>query len=400
MKYIKCFVLYLLCFILCQLKTGNVGAAANHYEIRACWISYIDIRDNLRDLTEEEFTLRYRDMLERLLDNNLNTVIVHVRPMGDAIYPSDYFPWSQYICSDSKGLTYDPLEIMVEESHKQGIRLEAWINPYRISLSDDTTMYYRNLPHYELYKEYMLEYYNSSGEVSLSLNPASEQARKLIIQGIIEIVENYDVDGIHFDDYFYVDGMGGDVLPDERKDNVNLLIRSVYETIKTIRPDCQFGISPAGNIDYARGQGADVDTWLSQEGYIDYIMPQLYWTDNYIISGKNVSLYSDTCQKWQEINVLDKTMLVGLALYKVGEAYENDLDWSRSNHNLRDQYEIACNCGYDGYGLFRYQWLEESIAYTELSNLNSTEQGEELIGAGLLGFSISIIMKNIFSSIG
>ncbi|MGN0435554.1 MAG: glycoside hydrolase family 10 protein [Wujia sp.] len=403
MNYFKLLGIYLFTLFFCPTQEAYTNSNPNQDEIRACWISYIDIEGNLKDLTEEEFILRYRCMLQSLIDNKINTVIVHVRPMGDAIYPSEYFPWSSYICSSQEGLGFDPLKIMIEETHKQGLRFEAWINPYRISLGNDTTDYYKGLSYYELYKDYMIEYNNPSEEVCLSLNPASEQARKLIVQGLVEIVGSYDVDGVHFDDYFYVDGMGENVDIEVRKSNVNLLIMEVYDTIKSIKPDCIFGISPAGNINYARKQGADIDTWLSQEGYIDYIMPQIYWTDNYIISGELVSLYSDTCYKWQEINVLDKTMVVGLALYKVGETSEIDLGWGNNNQNLKRQYEIAKNIGYEGYGLFRYQWIEEPISYTELSNLNSIidcDVNRIKPEANIFGFVIPIVVVKLFNMLG
>ncbi len=210
------------------------------------------------------------------------------------------------------------------------------------------------------------------------LDPAQQETRDLITNGVKEIVENYDVDGIHFDDYFYVSAMidsySEDVRPSvqTRKENVNKLIVQVYSAIKAINPECQFGISPEGNLDNARNQGADIDTWLSNEGYIDYIMPQIYWTNSYTLMDGNIStMFSDRCKEWQAINYNNKLIYVGLALYRVGEVNSSDIGWSIANDNLAYQYNIAYNNGYDGYALFRYEWLDKPESALELNALNN-----------------------------
>ena len=123
-------------------------------------------------------------------------------------------------------------------------------------------------------------------------------------------------------------------------------------------------------MDNARNDGADIDTWLSEQGYVDYIMPQLYWTDNFVTDdGELVRLYSERCQDWMDINQLDLPIYAGLALYKAGEEYENDLGWSQSDDNLSYQCDCAYAIGYDGFALFRYEWLEDETAVNELENL-------------------------------
>lgn len=309
-------------------------------EMRAAWISYLDFQ-TLKDKSKGEFTRNVDAMYDNVLKQDLNTVIVHVRAFSDAIYPSDSYRWANFITSNDNGPGYDPLEIMIEEAHKKGLSFQAWINPYRTS---------------------------DGGRV----NPASTSAVKKIVAGVEEIVTNYNVDGIHFDDYFY---LSTDSTSQEQKMvNVNRMIRLVYDKIKSIRPNVVFGISPAGNIEYARSIGCDVDTWLSESGYVDYILPQLYWSDHYSTkSGATTKMFTNTMKQWAAINKNKTTMYAGLALYKVGEAIEtnwgNDYGWGQSRSNLYEQYMSARNAGYVGYSLYRYGSFELPAAREELSNL-------------------------------
>lgn len=349
----------------------KVDAIDNTDNIRACWISYLDIESYLKDLSEEEFTIKVCDMYNKIKDNNLNTVIVQVRTMADAIYPSDYFPWSTYITSDRVALSYDPLEIMIKLAKEYGLRFEAWVNPYRISLNTTITNNYKGTIYYEEYKDFIMEYENQAGEICLSFDPAKTDTIRLIVSGVKEIVQKYDVDGIHFDDYFYVSGMAPELSASLRKEYVNNMVKTVYDTVKSVDKECEFGISPAGNLDNARAQGADIDTWLSMEGYVDYIMPQIYWTDTFVTSEGKVNYFLDRCEEWCQVNKLNKPMYLGLALYRVGEESTIDMGWSIKTDNLAGQYKSASHMGFDGYCLFRYQWLELDIAEEELANLKS-----------------------------
>lgn len=356
--------------------TLQVNAQSMHNK-KACWVSYQDIYNELRDKSEANFRTAVSEMYDDILANRMNTVIMHVRAMGDAMYPSSYYPWSTYISSNRSNPGYDPLKIMVEIAHQKGLKFEAWINPYRLSLSDTTTASFKKTSYYSKYKSFIYEYENGD-QSCMVLDPSRQESRDLITNGVKEIVSNYDVDAIHFDDYFYVTAMVNSYSDKNkpsvqtRKDNVNKLIKQVYSTIKSVDPDCEFGISPEGNLDNARNQGADIDTWLSNDGYIDYIMPQIYWTDSYkLMSGSMSTMFTDRCNAWQSINVNDTPIYVGLALYRVGEESSSDLGWTGASNNLAKQYETAYGKGYDGYALFRYEWLNKSISKTELNNLNN-----------------------------
>ena len=366
----------LLCFSLFLSTYTSIFPQANYnyFNIRACWISYIDIEKYLQDLDEKSFSEKVEEMYTKILENGMNTVIVHVRAMGDSMYESELFPYSQYISSDRKILKYDPIKIMIELAHEKGLRFEAWINPYRISLNNTTTNSFKNTEYYEKYKDFIIEYENATKEICLSFDPGKKDTVDLIKEEIKHILNNYDVDGIHFDDYFYVSGMMDELSLEEKKQNVNILIKEVYENIKETDNDCLFGISPAGNLDNAREQGADIDTWLSVDGYIDYIMPQIYWTDRYITNGEVYPMFTEKCREWQEINYLDKPMYVGLALYRVGENSNIDLGWKENDYNIVRQYITAIKYGFDGFALFRYQWLEKEEAVYELINLKEYVQ--------------------------
>jgi uncharacterized lipoprotein YddW (UPF0748 family) len=317
----------------------------NTNEIRAAWISYLDYA-TLKDKSQSEFTKSINAMYDTVLEKNVNTVIVHVRAFSDAVYPSSYYRWANFITSDSDGPSYDPLKIMIEQAHKKGLSFEAWINPYRTA---------------------------DGGRV----NPGSSSAVKKIVAGVEEIVTNYDVDGIHFDDYFY---LSTDTTSQaEKMKHVNTMVSQVYAKIKSINSNVIFGISPAGNIEYAQSIGCDVDTWLSKAGYIDYICPQLYWSDDYVTkSGVSTKMFTNTMKQWTSKNKNNTAMYAGLALYKVGNSVESawgsDYGWGNSTSNLYHQYKAAKNAGYAGYSLYRYGSFGLPAAKEELNNLKKLSE--------------------------
>ncbi|MDD6327573.1 MAG: family 10 glycosylhydrolase [Lachnospiraceae bacterium] len=337
-------------------------------EKRACWISYLDFELYLKDLNEAEFREQVSSMYDIILEHQLNTVIVHVRAFGDAIYPSDYYPYATYLYSDRNSRGYDALKIMIDMAHERGIYFEAWINPYRISKDDASTASYLQTKQYKSILPYTIMYQTANGETAMALDPKSEKTQALIVNGVRELLDNYAVDGIHFDDYFYVRGMDDDLSTSLKMEYVNQLIQQVYEVVHQYK-NVTFGISPAGNLENARAQGADVDIWLSQDGYIDYIMPQIYWSDMYIVNEETIRMFKNRCNEWMNINMLHKPMYIGLALYRVGEKDFVDYGWSEHSRNLADQcaylYENGCN----GFALFRFEWLRKEQSEAELCAL-------------------------------
>ncbi len=371
-KILTCLLTCIMLFSLLVISPAAVISAKAAPAVsnkKACWISFLDIEVLLKDKNEKDFRNKVSEMYDNVIKYGMNTVIVHVRALGDAMYPSDYYPWASYFITDRTNPGYDPLQIMLDLAHQKNLKFEAWINPYRLSRDSESTASFKATPYYELFRPFTIEYKASAKQTCLVLDPAKQETRDLITNGVKEIVSKYDVDGIHFDDYFYVSGMADNLNIETKKANVNALVSQVYKAIKAIKPDCTFGISPAGNPDNARKQGADIDTWLSTPGYIDYIMPQIYWSDIYVTSKGAEQMFTNRCTAWQKINKQDLPIYVGLALYQVGAKSKTDLGWATSDTNLAYQYLTAKQLGYDGYALFRYQWLEKDIATQELNHL-------------------------------
>lgn len=308
------------------VQRTQVLAASTTNEMRGVWLAYVNYRDVIKGNTEAQFTANMDKIFANIADAEFNTVFAQVRPFGDALYESAYFPWSRYLTgTEGRDPGYDPLEIMCGLADKYELRIEAWINPYRVR-TDNRALSADNPA------RKWIEAGDSAAlkwQDGIYYNPGNEKARKLITDGVREIVENYDVDGIHFDDYFYpttdmrfdaatYQASGSKLTQaDWRRENVNTLVRQVYAAVKSIDPDCVFGISPQGNMDNNyNGQFIDCAVWLSDEGYVDYIMPQIYYGfDN----AKNP--FAATVQNWNNLIQTDNIKLyVGIGAYKLGAA--------------------------------------------------------------------------------
>lgn len=370
-----------------QDKAGNKTAKLINIkmEFKAVWISYLEF--GTAGYTKASFESKINTMFDNIVDMNMNAVVVHVRPFGDAMYKSNYFPWSKYI-SGTQGVDpgFDPLKYMVKAAHDRGLEFHAWLNPYRVTTgTTDYSTLAKNNPARKWYEDN-----NTSNDRNvlaydgnLYYNPASSEVRQLIYNGVKEIVRNYDVDGIHFDDYFYpVLGSGYDKkfdyieyeayvtscsqsnkkplsIADWRRKNVNDLVKNIYKSIKDIDPTVEFGISPGGFIDYLfadTGYYTDIKTWLSQDGYIDYICPQIYWSFS-----NSTYPYDKTLQKWLSYRTSPSVKVyVGIATYRAGSTLEPD--WKNDPDVLRKQVEYGRNTGLvDGYMFFRYDFFYNKV---------------------------------------
>lgn len=339
-------------------------------EMKGVWISYI----NLQASSEDEFKEQYLEMLNQAYELGLNAVFVHVRAFGDSLYDSEIYPWS-HIISGTQGVepSFDPLEFMIEEAHNLGIEFHAWINPLRIQISETPS----ELSSDNLYSQLSVSnpYYFIETDSGIYLNPSYSYVRDLIVDGVVEIVENYDVDGIHFDDYFYPydiesqDQLGYTYYCDSadyplsisewRTANINTLISEVYRNIKLADESVVFGISPQGNITNNESLCADVYEWCATFGYIDYICPQIYF------SYDNPSLgFTEVLETWTELEMHSGVdVYIGLALYKVGTD-NDDGTWSEDFSMIEMQIADTQEIGTGGYILYDIASLEDYLVFS------------------------------------
>ncbi|MFZ4581657.1 MAG: family 10 glycosylhydrolase [Paludibacter sp.] len=311
-------------FLLFLIVLQSVTAQSPKREMRATWLTTVWRLDwpsvtvpsatGTNDAARQAAIQQQKNDLIKILDGlkaaNMNTAFMQVRSMCDAMYQSSYEPWSQFISSE-RGANpgYDPLAFAIVEAHKRGIELHAWLNPYRYS-SSQTTHGETAMDYYNTHRDWLLAY-DSYAKI---LNPGMPEVVLQIKKVIGEIVNNYDVDGIVFDDYFYAYGGTSATLDaaaqtlykpankdlgDWRRENVNKMIAAVYDTIQKVKPYITFGVSPFGtwttDATVAAKRGVPLPTgvgttgnmyaeiycdpvaWL-EEGTVDYVSPQLYWT--------------------------------------------------------------------------------------------------------------------------
>ncbi|HET8778468.1 MAG TPA: family 10 glycosylhydrolase [Agromyces sp.] len=340
------------------------GAAAGTFgprkrELRAMWISSVvnidwPSRTGLSAADQQAEFLHWLDVAERF---NLNAVFVQVRPTADAFWPSPLEPWSQYLTGvQGQDPGYDPLGFIVEEAHRRNLELHAWYNPYRVSMQADPAKLVPEHPARQ-HPDWVWPY---GGK--LYFDPGLPEVQEHIQQAILHSVEHYDLDGVHFDDYFYPYPVAGQVIPDDatyaahgagfddiaawRRHNVDTFVHSISERIKALKPWVKFGISPfgiwrnratdplgsetGGSQSYDL-QFADTRKWVL-EGWLDYINPQIYWQ-----FGLAVADYLKLVPWWADVAATSGTHLyIGEALYKVTSGVFTD-PAELSNHLTFDR---------------------------------------------------------------
>lgn len=349
----------------------------NNEEMRGVWVSYMELTmENEKDKSQKRFTEKFEEIAENCKNLGYNTLVVQVRPFCDALYKSDYFPWSHILTGEQgKNPNYDPLKIICDVCREKNLNIHAWINPYRISTQNSPSELSENNPYV---KDSSVGFKTQSGTY---LDPSNENARRLIIDGIGEIVRNYDIDAIQFDDYFYPADMGSEddaqykeyindcenesmTLEEWRKANVNLLISEVYLRIHSIKNNVEFGISPQGNINNNDKLFADVQLWCTTKGYIDYICPQIYFSlDNPALT------FEDSLQSWCELDFASNVNLyVGLAGYKAGTD-DDEGTWLNDDNILAQEYNIICeNEKTNGLMMYSYASLFSDNGKKEMEN--------------------------------
>jgi len=366
----------------------------NKREMRAVWVSTLLNLDwpSKSGLSSEEQKSEFIKLLDIFEKNKINTVIIQVRPSGDAIYPSKYAVWSKWLTGTQNiapDNNFDPLKFIVEECHKRCMEVHAWFNPFRSVYNTEKnpacSSHISNT-----HPEWIIKYGNNK-----FLDPGNPKVREYVKDIVCEVVENYDIDAIHFDDYFYphesknaffedynsFDKYGGTFydIKDWRRDNVNKFIELISKSIHTKKSHIKFGISPFPvwrsktqdpelGVDIKSSSSyddlcADVLLWVNK-GWIDYIMPQLYGN-----IGNNVLNYT-TLIKWWNANCNKANLYIGQAIYKL-DANSKNKEWQSSQEiinqlNLNNTYESV-----KGHSFFRAQ-------YFKTNPLNITEKLNQL----------------------
>ena len=338
-------------------------------EIRGVYISYLEYLNHFQNNSNLINKTTINKMIDKIKENNLNTIFLHVSPFSDSIYESKLFPYSYTLTGvEGKNPGFDYLEYFIKIAHTNNIQVHAWINPYRISFSSDINNLSDNNPAKKLI--------NTSSVMidknGIYYNPASEIVKNLIIRQVEEIISKYSVDGIHFDDYFYIQNAIDGVeytnyknnneetsLKEFRLENTNDLIRRVYKTIKEKNKKILFSIAPDGNINNNyKYHYADVKTWLKNSDYIDVIMPQIYY------GFKNeYSPFESTLNKWLELCANKNIKVVPvLAIYKIGivdsGAGTGKNEWVEDSNIIDKQIKLIRDDKLEGYTLFRYDFIK------------------------------------------
>ncbi|MDA3931343.1 MAG: family 10 glycosylhydrolase [Tenericutes bacterium] len=384
-------------------KTSKQVEIPNEYHnkpFRAMWVSNVV---NIDLPTIEDIDLYQNEiikMLETCVEFNINAIFFQVRTTNDAFYESEFNPYSRYFTGkEGNKPPYDVLKWIISETRKRNIEFHAWCNPYRISMDGKLSVedYLNTCDDMNFAKKHP-EYIVLDQKGQLILNPAKKEVKDFIIDSMIEIVENYDVDGIHFDDYFYpysgLDPKHDDYnefkkqsesLEDFRRNNVNDIVRGVYKAVKAISKDLKFGISPfgiwknkkpneygshtaLGCTESYYGLFTDTLAWI-KEGTIDYVVPQIYWE-----FGHEIAPFADICDFWVEACAGSGVNLyIGHGAYRLGTKGEFlNKDELVNQVKYTNQYQEI-----DGNVFFTYKnFIEKEKAYPGMQALKILLNGE------------------------
>ncbi|MCT2582525.1 glycoside hydrolase family 10 protein [Actinophytocola gossypii] len=312
-------------------------------QMRAEWIASVANIDwpSSRDLTAAQQQAELVRWYDEAVELGLNTVVVQVRPTADAFWPSPHEPWSHWLTgTQGQDPGYDPLGFAVAEAHKRNLEFHAWFNPYRVSMTDDPGTLVPEHPA-RVHPDWVIPY---GGK--LYYDPGLPEVRRFTIDAIMDAVTRYDIDAVHFDDYFYPYPVAGetfadadtyaehggsfDNIADWRRNNVDLLISELSSAIRAAKPHVQFGVSPfaiwrnsstdpegsptQGGVETYDDLYADTRKWV-REGWLDYIVPQVYWN-----IGFTVADYAKLVPWWSSVvSGTGVNLYIGQANYKVAD---------------------------------------------------------------------------------
>ncbi len=376
-KKIFCFV-FILTFLMFMLSAcgtpSDVPEPSNEHrqneitEIRGVWLTCYELKSMLAEGTESDFIAETEKMLGECKKQEINTVFMQVRPFADSVYPSDIFPLSDYVMSaEGEAPDFDVLSVFTQLADKADIDVHAWINPYRVSYKTQISELDKDcIAFKDKYKEAVV-----CTDVGVYLDPCLDESRESVLSGVREILEKYSVSGIHIDDYFYpltdesfdkkhysdyLERGGTLELAQWRRENVNLLVSSIYSLVHSYGDDLIFSISPAGDIEKNYlSYYADVKLWLREKGYADIIIPQIYYGFEH-----EKMPFIKTADDWLALERTEGVdILCGLAVYKKG--IEDELagtgskEWINNSDVIIRQKNYVNNSEYGGYVLFSYK---------------------------------------------
>ncbi|MDO7854321.1 glycoside hydrolase family 10 protein [Hymenobacter convexus] len=365
-------------------------------ELRAMWIATVENIDwpNQRGETPEQYRREYRRLLDAGQQAGLNAVFVQIRPASDAFYKSNLEPWSRWLTGTQGKAPADgddPLPFLITEAHRRGMEFHAWFNPYRASMDSVTRRLAPTHP-FRQHPEWFLRF---TGK--LLYNPGLPEVRAHITRVILDVVRRYDIDAVHFDDYFYPYPEAGQVLHDEaafrtynpdslklgdwRRQNVNILIHDLHDSIQTAKRWVKFGISPFGvwmnkSKDFPQGSDtragqpsysnlyADTRLWL-EKGWIDYIVPQLYWSTNFRLCPYPVLV------EWWSRNHFDRHLYIGHGTYRMFESTRSDTTWRNPRELPR---QIRINRATEGEAVGSVFFSAKSVLRNPLHTTDSLRQ--------------------------
>jgi len=369
--------------------------------MKGMWVSQFDMQSVYLDggvqRSKASFTSMVNTIVSNIKKDGFNTVFLQMRPYGDSFYISEYYPVSRFVAgSYGSSISYDPIEIFIDRANAAGLSVHGWINPLRLMTPAEMS---------SVGSEFLVkQWYTAGGERvvevngRLYLNPAYPEARELIADGAAEILRKYNVDGIHIDDYFYPtsalsfdaasyaeSGFGS--LVAFRENNINLLVKGLYDAVHTTDSDAVFGVSPAGNIATVRvNHYVDVEKWCSEDGYLDYILPQIYFG---FLHGS--CPFDGMVDAWSAIVTNPKVKYyVGMSGGNAFGAYNGAIstwagteagkyEWINNTDVLKRSFEyIFADDTVDGYVFFCYQYLYSPTNGTPVINLQ--EEYDNFIG--------------------
>ena len=334
---------------------------------RAVKFSYIEWQKLFKGNTQDEFIRNINAVLSNMKRSDLNTVMLQVRSHGDAYYPSEVYPWSENVTGAAgQNPGYDPLQIFVQKAHENGVKVHAWINPYKLMMDDQMNQ----IPeHYKIKQWYADPAYMARDNKGYwVLNPGNNEVRKLVSDGVSEIIKNYAIDGIYVEDHCYLEGIRPSTFnlsESSARNAATAMVKGIYDTVKAVNTNILFGVGTSGKYsnetpDTDLYEYTNVKKWCKEPGYIDYIIPQIYWSRN----DSSVS-FEKTLHNWETlVSQANTGLYVGISAEKFAGLTELD-----EQIKLVTQSQWA-----EGYLLDRY----EHIAAIQGPSLElSVEQPDE-----------------------